>query len=93
MSFVIPQKKPGTPLNQFYTLGKYRGALTRNNFLEPVGKAGTAASMNQRNHSNDGGFGTMDFKIKPQLHEPVDSKNYKPLKYLKPMEEHRGIEN
>ena len=93
MSFVIPQKKPGTPLNQFYSLGKYHGSLTRNNFLQPVGRSGVAATLNQRNHSNDSGFGTKLFKIKPQIHEPVDARHYKPLKYLRPVDEHRGFQD
>lgn len=88
MSNVIPQRKPGTPLNQFYALGKYDGSLNRHTVKVGMGKAGLSATLNERN-SND----VQEVPIKPQIHSSHDRSYYKPYKYLAARKEHDDMGN
>lgn len=81
----VPHRKPGTPLNEFYSLGKYPSELKQKEQSErlTVARPGGAASLVDRNKR---GQDVID--IKPSIHSRHDQSFYKPNKYLNARQEH-----
>lgn len=67
MANIIPHRKPGTPLNEFYALGKYNGRFSKSIEKTAISKAGLSATLNERNSNN-----VQEVPIKPQIHEKLD---------------------
>ena len=78
----VPHRKPGTPLNEFYCLGKYPNDI-KSTERTTVARPGGAASLAERNRR---GQDTID--VKPSIHGSFDSSFYKPNKYLDAKKEH-----
>jgi hypothetical protein len=72
-------RAPSTPLNAFYTLGKYPKEIEqRVNYT--IGKPGLSATILERNKNT--------INIKPQIHGTFDASVFKPGKYLTSRKEH-----
>lgn len=74
MTTMVPNRKPSTPLMEFYGTGLYRKHLKQTG-KQHKAEPGPAASKAERNHR--------DINIKPTLHDEISLKFYKPF-YLNP---------
>jgi len=80
----IPQRKPDTPLNTFYSLGKYESSLPNTSEKLPMGRPGGAATLIDRNvREHD------DINIKPHFTNTFEKSCYKPGKHLDARKEYR----
>lgn len=79
----VPHRKPGTPLNEFYMLGKYPNELKQSPDRITVARPGGAASLVERNRR-----GQDTLEVKPSIHQTHDKSFYKPNKYLDARKEH-----
>ena len=79
MSTLVPPRKPGTPLINFYAYGKYTKNLNNHVKRRHMAEAGVAAKNAERNMKP-----YEELKVKPSIHERFNSKFYVPGKYLDP---------